>query len=218
MNIPTPHIEAKKGDFAKTVLMPGDPLRARFIAEHYLEDAVLVNSVRQMSGYTGTYKGKRVSVMASGMGMPSMGIYSYELFNGYDVENIIRIGTAGALREDLHLRDLVFGIGACTNSNFAAQYQLPGSFAPTASFPLLRKAVEAAEKREGLHGRKSAFFGYILQRFQPGCELAENGRTGRGNGSGGIVYECGENRKTGSCDLYDLGQHCYRRGDKLSRT
>ena len=151
MNIPTPHIEAKKGDFAKTVLMPGDPLRARFIAEHYLEDAVLVNSVRQMSGYTGTYKGKRVSVMASGMGMPSMGIYSYELFNGYDVENIIRIGTAGALREDLHLRDLVFGIGACTNSNFAAQYQLPGSFAPTASFPLLRKAVEAAEKREGLH-------------------------------------------------------------------
>ena len=190
MNIPTPHIEAKKGDFAKTVLMPGDPLRARFVAEHYLEDAVLVNSVRQMSGYTGTYKGKRVSVMASGMGMPSMGIYSYELFNGYDVENIIRIGTAGALREDLHLRDLVFGIGACTNSNFAAQYQLPGSFAPTASFPLLRKAVEAAE----------------------------NGRTGRGNGSGGIVYECGENRKTGSCDLYDLGQHCYRRGDKLSRT
>lgn len=151
MNIPTPHIEAKKGDFAKTVLMPGDPLRAKFIAEHYLEDAVLVNSVRQMSGYTGTYKGKRVSVMASGMGMPSMGIYSYELFNGYDVENIIRIGTAGALREDLHLRDLVFGIGACTNSNFAAQYQLPGSFAPTASFPLLRKAVEAAEKREGLH-------------------------------------------------------------------
>ena len=89
--------------------------------------------------------------MASGLGMPSMGIYSYELFNGYDVENIIRIGTAGALREDLHLRDLVFGIGACTNSNFAAQYQLPGSFAPTASFPLLRKAVEAAEKREGLH-------------------------------------------------------------------
>ena len=203
MNIPTPHIEAKKGDFAKTVLMPGDPLRARFIAEHYLEDAVLVNSVRQMSGYTGTYKGKRVSVMASGMGMPSMGIYSYELFNGYDVENIIRIGTAGALREDLHLRDLVFGIGACTNSNFAAQYQLPGSFAPTAS---------------ALYGRKSAFFGYILQRFQPGCELAENGRTGRGNGSGGIVYECGENRKTGSCDLYNLGQHCYRRGDKLSRT
>ena len=125
MNIPTPHIEAKKGDFAKTVLMPGDPLRAKFIAEHYLEDAVLVNSVRQMSGYTGTYKGKRVSVMASGMGMPSMGIYSYELFNGYDVENIIRIGTAGALREDLHLRDLVFAIGACTNSNFAAQYQLP---------------------------------------------------------------------------------------------
>lgn len=220
MNIPTPHIEAKKGDFAKTVLMPGDPLRARFIAEHYLEDAVLVNSVRQMSGYTGTYKGKRVSVMASGMGMPSMGIYSYELFNGYDVENIIRIGTAGALREDLHLRDLVFGIGACTNSNFAGTVSASGKLCSNGIFSTFEKSSGSGRKkgRSALYGRKSAFFGYFLQRFQPGCELAENGRTGRGNGSGGIVYECGENRKTGSCDLYDLGQHCYRRGDKLSRT
>ena len=151
MPIPTPHIEAKKEEIAGTVIMPGDPLRAKYVAEHFLENAKLVNKVRNVYGYTGTYKGKELTVMASGMGMPSMGIYSYELFKFYDVENIIRIGTAGALREDLHLRDLVFGIGACTNSNFAAQYQLPGSFAPTASFPLLRKAVEAAEKREGLH-------------------------------------------------------------------
>ena len=150
-NIPTAHNNAKANDFAKTVLMPGDPLRAKYIAETYLENPRQVTAVRNMFGYTGTYKGKEISVMGGGMGMPSIGIYSYELFNGYDVENIIRIGTAGALREDLHLRDLVFGIGACTNSNFAAQYQLPGSFAPTASFPLLRKAVEAAEKREGLH-------------------------------------------------------------------
>lgn len=151
MNLPTPHISAEKGDFAKTVLMPGDPLRAKFVAENYLENPVLVNSVRGINGYTGSYRGKRVSVMASGMGMPSIGIYSYELFTGYDVDNIIRIGTAGALREDLQLRDIVFGMGACTNSNYAAQYQLPGTFAPIASFELLRKAVEAAEKMENIH-------------------------------------------------------------------
>ena len=145
MNIPTPHISAKKGDFAKTVLMPGDPLRAKYIAETYLENPVLVNNVRGIQGYTGTYKGKKVSVMASGMGMPSIGIYSYELFNGYDVDNIIRIGTAGAINKDLKIRDIVMGIGACTNSNFASQYELPGTFAPTASFKLLRKAVEIAD-------------------------------------------------------------------------
>lgn len=144
-NIPTPHIEAKEGDFAKTVLMPGDPLRAKYIAEHFLENAVLVNNVRGVNGFTGTYKGKRVSVMASGMGMPSMGIYSYELFRYYDVDNIIRVGTAGALTADLKLRDVVLGMGACTNSNFAAQYQLPGTFAPIASFGLLRRAVEVVE-------------------------------------------------------------------------
>ncbi len=149
--IPTPHIEAKKGDFAKTVLMPGDPLRAKFIAETYLENARLVNQVRGMNGYTGTYKGKTVSVMASGMGMPSMGIYSYELYNGYDVENIIRIGTAGAISEKLHVRDIVIAMGACTDSSFLNQFCLPGRFAPLASFELLRKAVEEAEKREGLH-------------------------------------------------------------------
>ncbi|MCD7813620.1 MAG: purine-nucleoside phosphorylase [Lachnospiraceae bacterium] len=142
---PTPHIAAAPGDFARTVLMPGDPLRAKHIAETFFEDAVLVNNVRGVNGYTGTYHGKKVSVMASGMGMPSIGIYSYELFHFYDVENIIRIGTAGALTKELHLRDLVFGMGACTDSNYAAQFELPGTFAPIASYDLLKNAVAAAE-------------------------------------------------------------------------
>ena len=144
-NIPTPHIEAKAGDFAKTVLMPGDPLRAKFIAETFLEDAKLVNNVRGVQGYTGAYKGKRVSVMASGMGMPSIGIYSYELFNFYGVENIIRVGTAGVIRPDLKVRDIVMGQGACTNSSYGRQFDLPGDFAPICSFALLQKAVKAAE-------------------------------------------------------------------------
>ncbi|CDA92030.1 purine nucleoside phosphorylase DeoD-type [Firmicutes bacterium CAG:238] len=144
-NIPTPHIEAKAGDFAKTVLMPGDPLRAKFIAETFLTDAKLINNVRGVQGYTGTYKGKRVSVMASGMGMPSIGIYSYELFNFYDVENIIRVGTAGVIRPDLKVRDIVIGQGACTNSSYSRQFDLPGDFAPIASFELLQKAVKSAE-------------------------------------------------------------------------
>lgn len=146
MSIPTPHINAKAGDIAKTVLMPGDPLRAKFIAENYLEDVNCFNSVRNMLGFTGTYKGKKVSVMGSGMGMPSIGIYSYELFNFYDVDNIIRIGSAGGIADNIKLRDIVIAMGASTNSNFAAQYKLPGTFAPIADFGLLRKAVEAAEK------------------------------------------------------------------------
>lgn len=146
MNIPTPHIGAKLGDVAKTVLMPGDPLRAKFIADNFLEDVVQFNSVRNMFGYTGTYKGKRVSVMGGGMGMPSIGIYSYELFNFYDVDNIIRIGTAGSLNENVKLRDVVIGLGASTNSNYAAQYCLPGTFAPIASYDLVSAAVEAAKE------------------------------------------------------------------------
>ncbi len=142
---PTPHIEAAPGDFAATVLMPGDPLRAQHIAKTYLKDVRQVNKVRGMNGYTGVYKGKPVSVMASGMGIPSIGIYSYELFHFYEVKNIIRIGTAGAISPDLKIRDVVIGMGACTDSNFAAQYELPGTFAPIASFDLLRKAVSAAE-------------------------------------------------------------------------
>lgn len=146
MSIPTPHNMAAKGDFAKTVLMPGDPLRAKYIAENMLENARLVNDVRGMLGYTGLYSGKPVSVMASGMGMPSMGIYSYELFNFYDVENIIRIGSAGALSEKLDLFDIVAAIGACTNSAYGSQYGLNGSFAPTASYDLLKKFDEASSK------------------------------------------------------------------------
>ncbi len=136
----TPHISANKGDFARTVLMPGDPLRAQFIAETFLTDAVLVNNVRGIQGYTGYYDGCRVSVMASGMGMPSMGIYSYELFHFFDVENILRVGSAGAIHPDLKVRDIVLGQGACTNSNYAAQYGLNGTFAPIASYDLLHTA------------------------------------------------------------------------------
>lgn len=146
MSIPTPHIEAKVDEIAKTVLMPGDPLRAKFIADNFLEDVNCFNKVRNMLGFTGTYKGKKVSVMGSGMGMPSIGIYSYELYNFYDVDNIIRIGSAGGMTDNIKLRDIVIGMGASTNSNYAVQYELPGTYAPIADFGLLRKAVEAAEK------------------------------------------------------------------------
>jgi purine-nucleoside phosphorylase len=142
---PTPHIDATPEDFAKTVLMPGDPLRSKFIAENFLENAKLVNNVRGIQGYTGTYNGTKVSVMASGMGMPSIGIYSYELFNFFDVENIIRIGSAGSINMDVKIRDLVFAMGASTNSNFARQFQLPGTYAPTADYNLLKTAIEQAE-------------------------------------------------------------------------
>ncbi len=146
MPYPTPHNEGSPEDFAKTVLMPGDPLRAKFVSETYLENPRLVNNIRGIQGWTGTYRGFPVSVMGSGMGMPSIGIYSYELFNFYGVENIIRIGSAGGLNEKVKLRDIVFGMGACTDSNFAAQYRLPGSFAPIASWELLLAAAEAARK------------------------------------------------------------------------
>ena len=140
----TPHNAAEPGAIAKTVLMPGDPLRAKFVAETYLENPVCFNTVRNMFGYTGTYHGKQVSVMGSGMGMPSMGIYSYELYHFYDVDRIIRIGTAGGLGDQVQLRDVVIGMGACTDSNYAAQFRLPGTFAPLASFRLVEKAVQAA--------------------------------------------------------------------------
>lgn len=142
----TPHNSAKKGDFAKTVLMPGDPLRAKFIAETFLDDPKLVNNVRGVQGYTGTYKGVPVSVMASGMGIPSIGIYSYELFTQYDVDNIIRIGSAGAMRADMELGSVVAAMGACTNSDFASQYELGGTFAPICDYELLSAAVESAKE------------------------------------------------------------------------
>ena len=142
----TPHNEARENDFAKTVLMPGDPLRAKFIAEHYLEDVKQVNGVRNMLAYTGTYHGKRVSVMGSGMGIPSIGIYSYELFTHYGVERIIRIGSAGSIQKDLKLFDIVIASGASTNSNWAAQYHLPGTFSAIPSYPVMKEAIDAAEK------------------------------------------------------------------------
>ncbi|MBQ2521789.1 MAG: purine-nucleoside phosphorylase [Bacteroidales bacterium] len=145
MPAPSPHIGAQYGEIAKTVIMGGDPLRAKFMAESYLENPVLVNEVRGMLGYTGTYHGKRLSIMGHGMGMPSIGIYTYELYNFYDVDTIIRVGSAGSYSYDLHLGDLVLAQGACTDSNYGAQFNLPGTFAPIADFSLLRKAADACE-------------------------------------------------------------------------
>ncbi len=141
----TPHIKATSADFAKTVLMPGDPLRSKFVAETFLKDAKLINNVRGIQGYTGTYNGVPVTVMASGMGMPSIGIYSYELYHFFGVENIIRIGSAGGLADDVQLRDVIIGMGACTNSSYQEQYKLGGNFAPIADYDLLRRAVAEAE-------------------------------------------------------------------------
>ena len=145
--VPTPHNNAKVGDIAETVLLPGDPLRAKFIAETFLEDVIQYNTVRGMFGYTGTYKGKRISVQGSGMGIPSIGIYSFELIPFYGVKNLIRVGSAGAINENLKIHDVVIGMGACTNSNYADQYNLPGTFAPVASYELLQKAVNVANEQ-----------------------------------------------------------------------
>ena len=143
---PTPHIGAQIGDIAETVIMAGDPLRVKFMAEKFLDNPVEFNHVRGMLGYTGSYKGKRVSVMGHGMGMPSIGIYTYELYNFYGVKTIIRVGSAGSIQQDLHIGDIAIALGACTNSNYAAQYELPGTFAPIADFGLARKAVETCEQ------------------------------------------------------------------------
>ena len=142
----TPHIQAERGDFAETVLMPGDPLRARFVAENYLEDARRVTSVRNVFGYTGTYRGTKLSVMASGMGVPSIGIYSYELYHFFGVEQIIRIGSAGGIAPEVRVGDIVLAQAASTDSNFALQYGLPGTFAPIADFGLLTRAAETAHR------------------------------------------------------------------------
>lgn len=144
---PTPHIGAKYGDIAETVIMAGDPLRVKFMAEKFLDNPVQFNQVRGMLGFTGSYKGKRVSVMGHGMGMPSIGIYTYELFNFYGVKTIIRVGSAGSYQKDLHVGDIVIALGACTDSNFAAQFELPGTYAPIADFQLAREAVETCEQK-----------------------------------------------------------------------
>ena len=143
----TPHNQAQMGEIAETVLMPGDPLRAKFLAETYLEDVKVFNTVRNMLGYTGYYHGKKVSIMGSGMGMPSIGIYAYELYNFYDVKKIIRIGSCGAIQKDVHLRDIVIAQGACTDSRFAHQFELPGTFSAISSYALLEKAVEKAKEK-----------------------------------------------------------------------
>ena len=145
--IKTPHINAYPDDFAKTVLMPGDPLRAKFIAETFLEQARLVNNVRGIQGYTGLWKGKKVSVMASGMGMPSMGIYSYELYSFFGVENIMRIGSAGGMQESVRVRDILIGMGASTTSSYATQYGLDGTLAPICDYKMMKTAIEMAEKQ-----------------------------------------------------------------------
>ena len=147
---PTPHIGAKFGEIAETVIMAGDPLRAKFMAERFLTDPVQFNNVRGMLGYTGTYQGKRVSVMGHGMGIPSIGIYTYELYNFYGVKTIIRVGSAGSINADLHVGDLCIAMGACTNSNYGAQYELPGVYAPIADFQLVRQAADTCE-RLGYH-------------------------------------------------------------------
>ena len=147
---PTPHIGAKYGEIAETVIMAGDPLRAKFMAENFLENPVQFNNVRGMLGFTGTYNGKRVSVMGHGMGIPSIGIYTYELYNFYDVKTIIRVGSAGSINEDLHVGDLCIAMGACTNSSYGDQFELPGTYSPIADFDLLRGAADACE-RMGYH-------------------------------------------------------------------
>ncbi|MEG2788707.1 MAG: purine-nucleoside phosphorylase [Romboutsia sp.] len=145
--VPTAHNNAQLGDIAQTILLPGDPLRAKFIAETFLENPVMYNTVRGMYGYTGYYKGRKISVQGSGMGMPSIGIYSYELIHYYGVKNLIRVGSAGAISNKLHVHDIVIGMGACTDSNYAKQYNLPGTFAPIASYNLLKRAVEIASSQ-----------------------------------------------------------------------
>ena len=170
---PTPHIKATPADFAKTVLMPGDPLRAKFVAENFLTDARLVNNVRGIQGYTGTYKGVPVSVMASGMGMPSIGIYSYELFNFYGVENIIRVGSAGMLSEKLQVRDVVVGMSAYTNSSYGDQFGFKGHVAPSCSWELLKAAVETGE-RLGVHVVPGALYSTdTFYHAHPNCKILQ---------------------------------------------
>ena len=147
ISYPTPHIKSTPEQIAKTVLMPGDPKRAELVAKKFLDGAVLFNDVRGVSGYTGSWKGVPVSVMASGMGMPSIGIYSYELYNAFDVENIIRIGSAGSMQENVKVRDIVIGMGACTDSAYSGQFRLDGSFAPLCDFGLLEKTVNIAREK-----------------------------------------------------------------------
>ena len=213
---PSASIAAEESQIAKAVLMPGDPLRAKYVADHYLEEVVCFNTVRNMLGYTGTYKGKRISVMGHGMGVPSMGIYSYELFHFYDVDEIIRIGSAGALQDHVNVRDVVLAIGACTDSSYAHQYCLPGTFAPTADYGLLDKAVKKAhELKIPVHVGNvlsSDLFYNEDPAAAPAWSRAGAGEPGPGrrlpagpggaimygNGMRGSLYECCKSRKESS--------------------
>ena len=215
MPVPTPHIEAKAGQIAKTVLMPGDPLRSKFIAETFLENPVLVNNVRGVQGYTGTWKGVPVTVMASGMGIPSIGIYSWELYNFYDVDNIIRVGSAGALADDLKLMDVVAGAGACTDSNFAHQFGINGTFAPIADYTLLSQAVAAAAANGvALH------VGNVLSSdnfYDDGSDGPDQWKKMgvRRDGGRRPVHERRPRRKARAWPVHDLRPHLPRRGAHL---
>ena len=174
---PTPHIQAQVGEIAETVLLPGDPLRAKFIADTYLENVKQFNQTRNMFGFTGTYKGRPVSVMGTGMGCPSMGIYSYELINIYGCKNLIRIGTAGTMQPQVHVKEMVFGMGSCTTSNYVAMQGLPGTFAPICSFELLEKAVASAKAlgykyHVGNILSSDVFYGVDLPHARPGPRWA----------------------------------------------
>lgn len=213
----TPHNEAAQGAFAKTVLMPGDPLRAKFIAETFLQDAKLVNNVRGVQGYTGTYQGTPVSVMASGMGMPSIGIYSHELFHFYDVDNIIRVGSAGAISPQLKVRDVVFGQGSCTDSNYAHQFGLGGTFAPIADFTLLETAVTVARKLGIEPMWAPAQLRRVLQQGGQHSGLGQDGRAGCRDGERGPVLQRRRGGQAGPGHLYHLRQLDYRRGAACRR-
>ena len=205
--MPTPHNSAPEGAFAKTVLMPGDPLRAQFIARTFLTDAQLVNNVRGVQGYTGTYKGTPVSVMASGMGMPAIGIYSHELFHFYDVDNIIRVGSAGAISPKLKLRDLVLAQGACTDSSYAHQFGLSGMLAPIADFTLLETAVGAARAAQASFVVGNIFSSDVF--YNQSADTLDWGRYG---GERGPVLERRSGRETGADYLHDFRFPCDRRG------
>ena len=206
-NVPTPHIKAKMGEIAEKILMPGDPLRAKFIAENYLSDAVCVNDTRNMLGFTGNYKGSKVTVMGSGMGVSSIGIYSYELFNFYEAETIIRIGTAGALVPQVQPRDVIIAQGACHDTNVDRQYGLPGTYAPIADFGLVKRAYELATEKN-----IKAHVGNVLTG-----EVYYDGRSCRRNGSGGTLYECGGGRQEGAVHLYSYKQPSDRNGGHHTR-
>ena len=220
-NYPTPHIDAKPEDFAKTVLMPGDPLRAKFVAETFFDSPKLINNVRGIQGYTGLYKSVPVSVMASGMGMPSIGIYSYELYNFFEVENIIRVGSAGGIVPTVRVRDIIIGQGACTDSNYASQFCLPGTFAPIADYTLLSKCVDTAKAL----GIRNYHVGNVLRGFCGAAyahatqkRLGKNGRACRRNGKRSSLHECGKSRQKSARHIYSVRSSHNRRKNNRPRT